>query len=584
MGGGRRRPGGERLGAARGGAPGMGGGEPGGAAGTGAVPEGCWFWGPSRLARAVRRGEVTAEGLARSFINRQRRLDKELGVNAVVVPLDEAEVILKAKAADVAQKDAQSRGESLGALHGVPYTLKESYDVKGMQSIWGCPGEAEAPVRIQSSEVHSKLEAAGAILLGKTNTPPLLADWQSYNSVFGTTGNPYDPQRTAGGSSGGSAASVAAGFAAFDIGSDIGGSIRVPASFCGIWGHKITFGIISPEGHNLKGFLGPGSDMAVQGPLAQSAEDLELLLEVLAGVHSLESKGLRVELPAPRRMPEWGSSGVAKAPKISFRVAVWSEEPGLSVAESVQGVLTGVEGVLMKDFGIECVRITYEKDILPRVEEALVLAGKRGPLSPDLASSKGILRFYSRMLRMQLSARVPADTFQNLVGDAQALDYSDESPAAQALRDATRHYWHSVQDFETRAHLQLGFERFLDRTSGGFDVILMPGTALPAFPHSTPRDQALPLMDADHRLQLDGKECPYFETMAFWQLWANLALLPSTAFPVGVNEAGLPLGLQVMGAAYEDRTTIAFAKAVHQRLSDRRRSEGGELVPRPLSF
>ena len=557
----------------------MGGGEPGGAAGAGAVPEGCWFWGPARLARAVRAGEVTAETLARSFLERQRRLDKVLGVNAVVVPLDEAEVLSRARAAD----KAQSRGESLGPLHGVPYTLKESYDVKGMRSVWGCPAEAGAPARAQSSEVHSKLEAAGAVLLGKTNTPPLLADWQSYNSVFGTTGNPYDVQRTAGGSSGGSAASVAAGFAAFDIGSDIGGSIRVPASFCGIWGHKITFGIISPEGHNLKGFLGPGSDMAVQGPLAQSAEDLELLLTVLAGVHSLESKGLRVELPVPRLLPR-PCTGVAKASKISFRVAVWSEEPGFSVAKSVRGALTEVEDVLMKDMGMEVVRITYEKDILPRVKEVLALAGKCGSLSPDLGSSKGVLRFYSRMLRMQLSARVPVDAFQSLVGDAQALDPSDKSPAAEALRDATRHYWHATQDFETRAHLRLGFERFLDRTSEGFDVVLMPGTAIPAFPHSTPRDQTLPLMDADHRVLVDGEECPYFETMAFWQLWANLALLPSTAFPAGVDEAGLPIGLQVMGAAYEDRTTLAFAKAVHQHLSDRRRAAGAPLVPRPRGF
>ena len=185
---------------------------------------------------------------------------------------------------------------------------------------------------------------------------------------------------------------------------------------------------------------------------------------------------------------------------------------------------------------------------------------------------------------MQLSARVPVDAFQSLVGDAKALDPSDKSPAAEVLRDATRHYWHATQDFETRAHLRLGFERFLDRTSEGFDVVLMPGTAIPAFPHSTPRDQTLPLMDADHRVLVDGEECPYFETMAFWQLWANLALLPSTVFPAGVDEAGLPIGLQAMGAAYEDRTTLAFAKAVHQHLSDRRRAAGAPLVPRPRGF
>lgn len=544
------------------------------------------FWGPARLARALRAGEVTAEALARSFLERQRAWDAESGINAVVVPIEVAEVLARAREADELLASDGLAGASDRPLLGVPYTLKESYDVKGMRSVWGCPAEAGAPERTHSSEVHRKLEAAGAILVGKTNTPPLLADWQSYNKVFGTTGNPFDPTHTAGGSSGGSAAAVAAGFSAFDIGSDIGGSIRVPASFCGIWGHKPTFGIISPEGHNLRGWKGPGSDMAVQGPLATSAEDLRLLLRILSGPHSLERKGLRVDLPESREMGAFrdgvydklaGGGGHDVRP---FKVAIWAEEPGFAVSSSVTRTMSRVTEHMKENLKMECFRVTYE-DILPLFRTAMKDEGTA--LREELGSTAGVLRFYERMLRMQLFARMPPEAFEKLVADARELEPSDRSPRAETLRDATRYFWHAALDFETRAHLRLGFEGFFRN----FDVMIMPGTPVTAFSHSLPRDQgpdASPhLWDPLRSVKVDGKDCPYFPTMAFWQMWANLALLPSTAFPVGCDEDGLPIGLQVMGAAYEDNTTISFAELLSESLQAQ--VFGGErIMPAPPPF
>jgi len=564
----------------RGGRSAGGAGPESGTASPIGAPDLCHFWGPARLARALRAGEVTAEALARRFLERQRAWDAKLGINAVVVNVEEAEVLARAREADELLASDDLAGASDRPLLGVPYTLKESYDVKGMRSVWGCPAEAGAPERTHSSAVHRKLEAAGAILMGKTNTPPLLADWQSYNKVFGTTGNPFNTTRTAGGSSGGSAAAVAAGFSAFDIGSDIGGSIRVPASFCGIWGHKPTFGIISSEGHNLRGWKGPGSDMAVQGPLATSAEDLRLLLRILSEPHSLERKGLRVNLPEARDMGAFRDGVydnlVGGKP---FKVAIWAEEPGFAVSSSLRNTISKVTEHLEGNLKMEVVRVTYE-DILLFFRTALKDEGTA--LREELGSTAGVLRFYERMLRMQLFARMPPEAFEKLVADARELNPSDRSPRAETLRDATRYFWHAALDFETRAHLRLGFEGFFRN----FDVVIMPGTPVTAFSHSLPHDQgpdASPhLWDPLRSVKVDGKDCPYFETMAVWQMWANLALLPSTAFPVGCDEDGLPIGLQVMGAAYEDNTTISFAELLSESLQIQ--VFGGErIIPRPLS-
>jgi amidase len=220
---------------------------------------------------------------------------KDRPINAVVVrDFDRARDA--AKAADA----ALSRGERRPLL-GVPLTVKDSHHVAGLPTTWGLePFRGWTPT--WDSTGVARLKAAGAVILGKTNIPPSLGDWQSANPIYGRTSNPLDLTRTPGGSSGGGAAALAAGMVALEFGSDIGGSIRVPAHFCGVYGHKPSFDLIPQTGHAPPGFAEPsaGVELGVVGPLARSASDLELALNVLAGPDGEMAKGYRLALPAPR--------------------------------------------------------------------------------------------------------------------------------------------------------------------------------------------------------------------------------------------------------------------------------------------
>ena len=182
----------------------------------------------------------------------------------------------KAAAADAVLSAGGANSASLGPLHGVPMTIKESYVMANTPTTWGIKG-FEGNISKTDGLAVQRFRQHGAHFLGKTNVPVELADFQSYNPIYGTTGNPFDTTRTPGGSSGGSAAALAAGFTGLEAGSDIGGSIRNPAHFCGVFGHKPTYGIVPLKGHELAPDM-PDVDLAVSGPLARSAEDLELAL------------------------------------------------------------------------------------------------------------------------------------------------------------------------------------------------------------------------------------------------------------------------------------------------------------------
>jgi len=184
----------------------------------------------------------------------------------------------RARAAAIEADRALARGER-GPLLGVPMTVKECANVAGLPTTWGIPGTERIPVTEDAVAV-TRLKSAGAVVLGKTNVPLMLADMQSYNAIYGTTNNPWDLARTPGGSSGGAAAALAAGYVPLELGTDIGGSLRIPAHFCGVFAHKPTHGIVP-----LRGIVPPGTpslsvpvrqDMAVAGPMARSAGDLAL--------------------------------------------------------------------------------------------------------------------------------------------------------------------------------------------------------------------------------------------------------------------------------------------------------------------
>ena len=240
---------------------------------------------------AMAAGRLSAREACDDAIARIERLDG--AINAVVVRDFER------SRAQADMRDHQlAQGERLPLL-GLPMTVKESLDVAGLPTTWGLPMFRDFRPQ-QDAVVVARLKAAGAVILGKTNVPPSLADWQSANPIHGRTVNPHDAARSPGGSSGGAAAAVASGMVALECGSDIGGSIRIPAAFCGVVGLKPSYGLVPTRGHNFPGTDGAAVELAVVGPLARNVVDLELALGVLAGADAIDSVGWRAELPAPR--------------------------------------------------------------------------------------------------------------------------------------------------------------------------------------------------------------------------------------------------------------------------------------------
>jgi amidase len=286
------------------------------------------------LAEAIRRREVSSRGLLDHYLDRVERLNPPLNAVVTVDP-DGAR-----RAADAADA-ALMRDEASGPLHGVPMTIKDTYETSGMRTTCGLAAWDGVPER--DADAVRRLRDAGAVIFGKTNTPTLAGDWQTYNPIFGTTNNPWDPARTTGGSSGGSAAALAAGMTALELGSDIAGSIRVPSNWCGVCGHKSSWGIVPQRGHlpPKPGTLA-GTDLDVMGPMARDVEDLELALGILAGEAGHQAKGWRLQLPA------------ARAKSLSeLRLAVWLDDPAYPVEAEVHNVLeSAVSAVRQAGAGI----------------------------------------------------------------------------------------------------------------------------------------------------------------------------------------------------------------------------------------
>ncbi|HEX2562132.1 amidase family protein, partial [Phenylobacterium sp.] len=281
-----------------------------------------------QLRAALDAREVSAEELAEAAIARIERLDGP--INAVVVR-DFERARATARAADMALR----AGERMPLL-GVPMTVKESFGVAGLPHTWGAEWFREMTAAEDAVTV-SRLKAAGAVILGKTNVPPMLADWQSNNPIWGRTCNPWDLTRSPGGSSGGSAAALAAGYVPLEFGSDIGGSIRVPAAFCGVFGHKPSYKLVPTRGHGLPGLEGEEAPLAVVGPLARTAEDLALALDIVAGPDVDMAVGYRLALPAPRQTKLSG-----------FRVLILDRHPAAATDGAILSALSGLADELSR--------------------------------------------------------------------------------------------------------------------------------------------------------------------------------------------------------------------------------------------
>src|SRR5512136_938222 len=222
------------------------------------------FQSAKALAARIRRGKLGSRELLDLFLARIEKYNPKL--NAVIAT-DLKAARTRARAAD----EALAKGEMWGPLHGVPMTIKESFDAVRMPTTWGLP-ELKDNYPKRDALAVERFRNAGAVLFGKTNVPTMLADWQTFNAIYGTTNNPWDVSRVPGGSSGGSAAALAAGLTGLEAGSDIGASIRNPAHYCGVFGHKPSYRIVSPQGQAFPAIVSE-SDISVVGPLERSDDD-----------------------------------------------------------------------------------------------------------------------------------------------------------------------------------------------------------------------------------------------------------------------------------------------------------------------
>lgn len=468
------------------------------------------FSSAKKLASLLRRRHVHSVDLLDMYLERVGRLNPK--INAIVV-LDEKRAREKARKAD----RAAAKGQWAGPLHGVPMTVKESFDMTGLPTTWG-RAELRGNIAKANALAVQRLEDAGAVVFGKSNVPVMLADWQTFNPLYGTTNNPWDVTRQPGGSSGGAAAALAAGLTGLELGSDIGASIRNPAHYCGIFGHKPTFELCPILGHNLPPNLAT-KDMLVIGPMARSADDLETSLKLISQPDEYAARGIRIVLEKP------------KATVRKLRIGVLTTAPTADVDDSVQA---GVRAAA------ECFARAGAK-----------VSDKARP-DIDLAEAH---RVFIHLLRGATSSALTDDQFARQRELVAGLAADDGSYPAWMMRGNTMslrewHGWH-----EKRQAFRLKWAEFFRE----WDLLLCPAAATAAFPHNQKGDRW------ERMVMVNGKPQPS-TTQMFWAGYPGMAYLPSTVAPAGFTREHLPTGVQIVGPQYGDLSTIAAARFLESEL------------------
>ena len=453
-------------------------------------------------------GAVSSVELLEYHLARIKRHNPTL--NAIVTP-DYDNARAQARAAD----DARVKGERAPLL-GLPLTIKDCIDVAGLVGTAGLEKFAKR-VPASDSRLAARVREGGGVIMGKTNVPPNAGDWQSANPVFGRTNNPWDLGRTPGGSTGGGSAAVAAGLSPLEFGSDIGGSIRVPAAFCGIYGHKPSETALAKSGHFPGSPLpNPGVVMSVQGPLARSARDLELAFDLVSGPDVGEDAAWKLNVP-PARAEELAS----------FRVAVMPPIEWLPVDAEILAAQQ-------------------------RLADALSAAGAKVDVAQPAAFGdlRSHHRLYSSILSM-LTAPPNAEHRRRLAANMRATGEEFAIAGAIGLEASAAEY---IGWLSERERFRQSYRDFFR----DWDVLLAPITIVPPFPHT---DAPWPMRTVD----VNGRAVQYGLQVVYPAV-ATLSGQPATAFPMGLTASGLPIGLQAIGPYLEDRTPMRFAALVQSEV------------------
>ena len=466
------------------------------------------------LAEAIKQGKLTARDTLEFFV--QRIEEHNPALNAVVaLDLDRARA--RADEADA----AVARGEDWGPLHGVPITIKDAFSTEGIVTVGGIPDCRDNIPRSNAIAVQRYIDA-GAIVFGKTNVPFMSSDLQSFNEVYGTTNNPWNLERTCGGSSGGSSSAVASGLTPLELGSDIGGSIRTPAHFNGVFGHKPSYGIVPQRGH-----LPPGEttlsegDLSVAGPIGNNPDDLEKALDLLVGPLPEDAPAYSIKLPPARTTDP-----------AQLRVAVWSDDE-------------------------EC---RVDSDIVAAIEAAADSLETLGAKVDRTARPDFDVRTNNQNYGFTLAAAIgggmPESVFNMMKDIAESSDPGDTSYAMIQARGIASSHRDWTRQMEKRQHLRSSWARFFK----DFDVLLCPCAHVTAFPHDHSPDMTA------RRHTVNGEEREYMDIL----FWSGLTLntsLPATSTPIGTSSEGLPIGVQVVADYLQDKTALAVSRmlADHHR-------------------
>jgi len=476
------------------------------------------------LAAAIRSRQLSAVEALDAAIDRIEDRNPEINV---VVTLDVERA--RARAAEIDRAIAENpESDELGPLAGVPLTIKDSLMVEGVRTTSGAPELAEYVAPVDAVSV-ARLKAAGAVVFAKTNLPIYAGDVQSFNEVFGTSNNPWDPTRTVGGSSGGSAGALAAGFTPLEVGSDIAGSIRNPAAMCGVVGHKPSYGIVSGRGQ-IPGPPGTltQADIAVIGPMARTVADCELGLDLLAGPDDWHAGAWSLDLPAPRR-------GLANGDATGLKVAVIATDPACPVDPEIQAAI--------------------ESTATELAERGAVVDHEARPERFDLDKAN------DTFLTLLGGAMCGGFTRPEIEEMAERLHADGAIPGGLGIEGATIRHREWLTANERRLQMRARWRAFFE----DWDVVLAPISPTVAIPH----DHSHPM--TERTISVAGQPRAYNDQMVWMGLF-GVVYLPATAVPIGLHSTGLPMALQVVGPFLEDRTALAVAGLIEA-------SNGGFVAP-----
>ena len=478
-------------------------------------------WSTIELADRLRNGDLSAVEALDATVARVEARNAEVNI---VVTLEAERARAEAAEVDRMRADPMER-DHLGPLAGVPITIKDSLMVDGFRTTSGAPELSDFVADVDARSVAA-LKRAGAIVYGKTNLPLYAGDVQSYNEVFGTSNNPWNPERSVGGSSGGSAGALAAGFTPLEVGSDIAGSIRNPAAMCGVVGHKPSYGIVSGRGQ-IPGPPGTltQADIAVIGPMARTVDDCAMALDLMAGPDDWHDIGWSLALPPPRRSSPRG-----------LRVALWADDPYCPVDPEIAGAIREVAAALA-------------------AQGAVVDDTAR----PDGFDFEKADRTFAMLLGGAMCGGYSRAEIETMAEQLRSVDQLD---GELGVEGATQRHREWLTNNERRLQMRAGWRRFFE----DWDIVLAPISPTVAIPH----DHSSPM--SGRRIDVAGVDRAYTDQMRWMGLF-GVVYLPATAVPIGLHSSGLPIGLQAVGPFLEDRTCLAAAGMIEQL------DGAGTLVP-----